>query len=723
MIKFLTPFLLIILPLTTQAQYQISENCRADIHQLNKAFETTQGRLSESLELNYPIHTIQGIKYLSLLAKTNELFDRTELTAEGIIVGAQVRNIVTLKYPLSNLDEIESLQGIDLLQVAGKVRPTLNRVLFDTRADSVHNGYGLPESYTGKNVLIGITDWGFDYSSPMFYDTLLQNTRILAAWDQFKTAGPTPANFSYGTEYNTMTDLINAGADTANIYSYATHGSHVAGIAGGSGVGTPYRGLAFESQFLFTTFLVDEGAVLDAWEWMYNKATAEGKRLVINMSWGLYHTGALDGTSMLSQALDNYSNLGVLFVTSGGNNGDVVFHIKKEFTNDTLLSRVLFYNNNSLVTLWGQSIHAWGDIGSTFHGGIQVTDLSNQVVAESPWYATASTTNYIDTFLVVGLGDTLLYNLSMDDAYPTNGRPQMRLRINKPPLGYKVTIKSTANSGTVHYWNVTELTSDVGNWGMGFSSLGLGYTTGDNNYGIGAPACTNSAITVAAYSASYLTPGGNLVGGAPASFSSIGPRMDDVLKPDISAPGVAVASSISSYTDNNFTQINVVSFNGRDYPFARFSGTSMSSPAVAGIAALIFDANPYLSPQQVKDILIQTAREDSYTGSIPPNGDYKWGWGKVNAYAAIQLALNTAGYNEFEKSLNWQIYPNPAHDIINIKGLDEFVSQIQIINLNGQICSEHLPVNQLDISHLPSGIYIFKIIRGQKVEQRKFIVH
>ena len=118
----------------------------------------------------------------------------------------------------------------------------------------------------------------------MFYDTLLQDTRILAAWDQYKTSGPSPAGYSYGTEYNNPNDLITAAVDTANIYSYSTHGSHVAGIAGGSGGGTPYRGIGFECDFLFATFLVDEGAVLDAWQWMNDRAILEGKRLVVNMS-------------------------------------------------------------------------------------------------------------------------------------------------------------------------------------------------------------------------------------------------------------------------------------------------------------------------------------------------------------------------------------------------------------------------------------------------------
>ena len=109
-------------------------------------------------------------------------------------------------------------------------------------------------------------------------------------------------------------------------------------------------------QFLFVTFLVDEGAVLDAWEWMYQKSVEEGKRLVVNMSWGLYHLGSLDGNSILSSAISAYTDLGVVFVNSGGNNGNVNFHLKHSFNQDTIASRIEFYSYSANPNMWGQSI-------------------------------------------------------------------------------------------------------------------------------------------------------------------------------------------------------------------------------------------------------------------------------------------------------------------------------------------------------------------------------
>ncbi|XOV66277.1 MAG: S8 family peptidase [Fluviicola sp.] len=704
----------------SSAQMQISNNTVADIAVIQKEFKKNSERVSQTMRNQFPIDRIQGADYVGFVCTVNSSFAREEMQSRGIIVGSQIGNIVSLRYPITELSSIYNESSIDYLKMAGMAKPHLDKVKVGTNVDSVWQGINLPEGYTGKDVIIGITDWGFDYTSPMFYDTLLQDTRILAAWDQFKTAGSAPQPYGYGAEYTTPTDLINAGSDTANFYSYATHGTHVAGIAGGSGAGTEHRGMAFESQFLFVTFQIHEAAILDAWEWMFNKAQAEGKRLVMNGSWGIYHSSALDNSDILAQAMENYANQGVVFVTSAGNNGDVNFHIQKDFTNDTLKTKINFYVNPGMPTLWGQSIHMWGETGNEFSTQLVITDVSNNIVASTPWYPTASTSSYIDSFLVAGGTDTVFFNLATDAAYPSNGRPQMRLRVTEPANSYRAGFLSTAANGTVHYWNLTELTTDVGNWGMSFGSIGAGSTGGDNQFGIGIPACATSTISVAAYSSEFYTMTGTLVGGAEASFSSNGPLMDGTLKPDIAAPGVQVASSISSYTDATFQQVDETQFNGRTYPFGRYSGTSMSSPAVSGIAAIILDANPFLSAQQVKDVIIETARTDSHTGTLPPHS-VKWGWGKVNAYQAVQAALNIVGQNELEIDYHWTVAPNPTSSSIAVKDVEGNVENIQIISMTGASVYQGHELSSIDVSTLESGVYVLRLVVDGKVQQAKFI--
>jgi subtilisin family serine protease len=718
--RFLFSFIVFSCLNTLVAQVDLSANTRADLSLIEKDYKFNNGQSSAAIKNRFAVYSFNQVDYFGALAKISDDYNPSQLTTMGIIVGSKINSIVSLKIPVSQINNIEVLPGLSFLQLAGKIKPELDKAIKDIGADSVHLGINLPQGYTGKDVFIGITDWGFDYTSPMFYDTLLQETRIHAAWDQFKTSGPHPNGFAYGTEYTTPTTLLAAGSDTANIYSFATHGSHVAGIAGGSGAGTIHRGVGFESKLLFATFLVDESAVMDAWAWMYQKAQQASKRLVINMSWGLYHFGTLDGNSLLSQAIDNYSAQGVLFANSGGNNGDVNFHIKKDFQNDTIKSKINFYSYTANPNMWGQSIHAWGEVGKSFSSGLIVYDQNGILAASTPLFTTDGLSSYIDSFLVVGL-DTIYFNVSADAAHPQNGRPQMRIRVKSLSATNKVLLKSTAQDGIVHYWNVTELSNDVGNWGMPFATFGTGSISGDKLYGISEPSCTNSLLSVAAYTPRFYNSSGTALGGIIAPFSSVGPRYDEVLKPEIAAPGVNIVSSISSFTDNSFTQVSSISFNNRIYPFARFSGTSMASPMVAGVIALVLEANPYLSAAQVKDIIIQSAREDAQTGVIPVNGSSQWGWGKINAYLAVKLALNTIGFEEVEQETLWTVYPNPVMQQLHFTVVDELPSTIQIISTLGTVIAKKVNTASIDVSDLKAGSYWVRVELNGRIQQQQFI--
>jgi len=706
-------FFALLFCLCAKAQVNMPADTRFRVHRLQELVRSSGNRPDiERLQQEFPLVRIEGHTYVSFLASVNASFDPSIESTYPVRIGSRAGNIISLRVRLDQLHVISSLPGLDIVQIAGKISPLLEKSVKETRADSVHRGIDLPQPFSGKDVIIGITDWGFDYTHPMFYDTNLTETRILAAWDQYKTSGPAPSGFLYGTEYNGSVDLLAAGSDTSNVYQRHYHGTHVAGIAGGSGAGTIYRGLAFEANFLFCSFLVDEAAVLDAYNWMKSKAAAEDKRLVINQSWGLHHMGTLDGTSLLSQAIDAHSGQGIVFVSSGGNNGDVNFHIRKTFAQDTICSRVTFYPYSAHPAMWGQSISAWGQTGMPFSISVAVYNNSNQLVAQTPFYATDQVSAYVDTMLVIG-SDTVFYNLTADDAYPTNLRPHIRLRVKNRNTSLRICMYSAATSGTVDYWNVTELTNGVGNWGMDFTNPGLpDGIAGDRNYGISEPGCTGSVISVAAYQSPSGTSGGNL-----ASFSSWGPRPDEIMKPDISAPGVNVGSSISSYTDGSYTTLTTVSFNSRTYPFARLSGTSMSSPTVAGIVALMLDANHWLTPSDIKDILKETAREDSKTGDIPDTGSVRWGWGKVNAYAAVKASYYFIGLPD-PISSELIVYPNPAAASVNIFGLEPGeLYALSIFNPDGRqvkSVSSFTNGNSVNIAELPAGMYILILQNGKQ---------
>lgn len=107
-----------------------------------------------------------------------------------------------------------------------------------------------------------------------------------------------------------------------------------------------------------------------------------------------------------------------------------------------------------------------------------------------------------------------------------------------------------------------------------------------------------------------------------AGFSSIGPTVDGRTKPDVTAPGVDIASTRASGTSMG---------SPIDANWTVASGTSMACPHVAGVAALMLDKNPALTPGNVLSILMATAVNIGAT----PN---EMGAGRVDALAAVNAS-------------------------------------------------------------------------------------
>lgn len=111
-----------------------------------------------------------------------------------------------------------------------------------------------------------------------------------------------------------------------------------------------------------------------------------------------------------------------------------------------------------------------------------------------------------------------------------------------------------------------------------------------------------------------------------AHFSSRGPTLDGITKPDILAPGTNI---ISLRSKDSFLDSWLVSNQMDDYYF-HLSGTSMSTPIVAGVCALLLTKNPNLTPDEVKQCLLYSA----ITLHHPENFQGK---GQVNAQRALGL--------------------------------------------------------------------------------------
>lgn len=673
-----------------------------------------------------------GATHIGMLVKMAPGFDRGVFEKAGITFGAQAGQIVTMTVPVEALPLLESSKAVLQYSISHRIaQPECDRTRTDTRVDSVQAGLGVDRdtSFNGEGVYIGITDWGFDYLHPNYNNNGKKNFRLEMAWDHWRQAGPTPAALNYGSGLNygsvlrTRDEFKAAKGDTANLYGYGTHGTHVAGICSGKGNSDEYVGMAPKARLLLCSFGLGEKEWMDAVGWMRQVAADSSRRLVVNSSWGMYSFSCLDGMSLLSQAINAWASEGTVFCTSAGNNGrtSIPFHVSRTFradTVDTLRTLVMRASQIYSITETGQVLILWGEKGHDFSAGLRIRN-GNQVWA-SPMYSTASMVGVnatADTVIYDSIQcDSVMvgYRIMIEHANPFDTLPHIQIDVDKTLMETQLFI--TATDGTVHAWNVANKENHAGNEGCSFYSNDRdGFTDGDSYYGIGEPACAAMCISVAAHNADRKrADGSGFNTGRIADFSSYGPLINGVQKPEISAPGVDIVSSISSQTTGTYPATSSLTLGGQTYIWSEMSGTSMSSPAVTGIVALILQANPALTTAQVRDIIFTTARNDEKTGPLVERDSMsvRWGWGKIDALRAVNKALSLVSIDQVENlRIPLRLFPNPAATQVTVNTGCGERQELLVYTIDGRLVA-HKPVNietTLDISNWSRGVYILRV--------------
>lgn len=566
-----------------------------------------------------------------------------QLGIKGTHIGA---DILTATLPFAQLDAVAAIPSLKNIELGAPVETKLSRSRQDTKMNIVHNANpkynALGRSFSGKDVVVGIVDTGFEYGHAAFYDKD-GNFRVKRVWDQTAKYGRTPGQFDYGTEYRTQTEILEAKCDNVTA---GTHGTHVLGCAAGGDMTVEEYGMAKEADLVIVAVDAVNLAtsnVVDGVKYIFDYATSVGKPAVVNLSLGS-HYGPHDGTSSCDKAIEAMTGPGRIVVGACGNEGDYKLHISKTFTAEEPSFKTTY--GFSSTEYMNNLIDVWGDEGKDYQ--VQLV-IANNLKGQITWQSepVSSRANQPVTIELTSAQHGVTgYVVLTPKADNSNGRENIYIETHLTSKNGNLNmglVFSGAPGTTVHAWNCT---------GNDFvSNNRSGWTEGDTDYTIDEVGGTGRAtISVGAYQLrgiftnvsdeEWVDPAFTGTVGEMGYFSSKGPSLDGRAKPDVSAPGVCICSAVSKlYYGSDYRYSMEALSAGPDndlYYYFPMTGTSMAAPIVTGIIGCWLEANPTLTPDNIKEILRQTARQDFFTGTALPNN--ATGYGKIDAYRGLLYA-------------------------------------------------------------------------------------
>lgn len=710
----------------------------------------------QQLIKKYCLHKKGNMLYANSFILAGDGFSMSDLKSYGVLPGSKSGKVYTGLVPVDRIREVANVSSVAYLDIGHRGVLALDSTRSATQVNQVHQGLPpLPMPYKGAGVVVADIDMGFDYTHPNFYDsTGVNNYRIKRVWQQLDNTGTPPAGFSYGTELITQTAILNAHTDD----STGTHGTHVTGIAAGAGgyPNSPYTGVAPESDIVLVATDLLDSHVADAISYVQQYAASVNKPCVINMSFGS-QKGPHDGTSLPDLYNNGMVGPGKLLVSAAGNSGEQPLYLGHYFSGaDSLLVTFLTFNIGDMPHIGDNYPHIvgagpgvvdmWGEVNENFEVALAILNLyTNQFEDQTDFHPANIDSMYIDS--LTGSNNVAVQYM-ISTGIQQNNKPEVFFGIDnsKEPDGNRiVALIVKGHNASVNMWGVGYPIPGLGlpNY-ITFSDLGFGIPvqggSTDHTVGDGGPS-GDSVITVGAYTsknewtaldnsnqlAIAYAPAGDI-----APFSSKGPTADGRTKPDITAPGNVIVSSVNSYNAyynaSNTDVVDGVITGNHTWYYAIDQGTSMAAPVVTGILALWMQQNPQLTRAQALEMMKSTAITDTYTGSIPAAGNNTWGWGKVNAFDGLAGSLSVAAITHTVTSIN--VYPNPVTNqlTISFEKVTAAPADMVLYDLTGKaVYKKHLAavssgtVEQINTNPFPTGVYTLKITDGTETVSYKIV--
>ena len=612
--------------------------------------------------------------------------DAQQVARELQTAGAAVRmvrgDLILLDAPYSKLETLASVKGVQKIDISPKVSMKTDASRKATQADLVNDGTGdkLPQAYTGKGVIVGIIDGGFDFTHPIFKDKD-GNLRIKGVYEagNYEFGGDSVRIGEWtltGSAYSKTEDIL----DTLKVKdTNGSHGTHCISIAAGNisdvkGLTKqPLGGIAPEADILICPVTATEGFLADmsnqqtdayaylvgqSLEYMTDQAIKMKKPLVVSFSMNS-HDGWHDGTSNMARMLGTYvKDLRLpLMLCASNEGGDRNYLHLKSAAKDTI----------SVLASGVPDGYVWGGMKTSKDVKMQIAIVS--MIDGYKYYQMPLTFNSDPDEGKYGQGTYFYAGEDADNShlegpelkaveemlkYIEKGSPQIWCyqnqandKDNKPytysevyidmsGLEFKPQTNDRGEEKRDDYLGfklnlIPDEATELHCWGdLGVSLVGQDndgkYLNGDGSVSIGDWNTSGEPVSIGAYAANNLMktiddkepteleafPVGDF-----AWFSSYGTDLAGHKHPDVCSPGVVVVAAGNSfdpeididplYEKKGYANQFTGQKGDRDYSYISMSGTSMATPAAAGVVALwlqaAMDKGKTLTSADIKDII------------------------------------------------------------------------------------------------------------------------